>query len=191
VRDKALDEVSAKLGMDRDGLEGLAHQDIIAGQTGASYGGLPLWLGNEELHASHRSNLLRKAPLWYGQFGWTEPDDLPYIWPVPTSHTSPTHSHSHTASDAPTQESEPPIMETDMITTDNDAPAPRVAPSSPSNMNREQTIDSLRAAGYDGPVSYSKSRLLEMLSIVKNGGTIESPKRGRKVTADSSADLGN
>lgn len=43
--------------------------------------GPPLWLGNSEFHASHRSNLLRKDPVWYGQFGWTEPNDLPYIWP--------------------------------------------------------------------------------------------------------------
>lgn len=42
----------------------------------------PLWLGNEAFHASHRSNLLRKDPNWYGQFGWTEPNDLPYVWPV-------------------------------------------------------------------------------------------------------------
>lgn len=41
----------------------------------------PPWLGNEEFHASHRSNLLRKDSNYYGQFGWTEPDNLPYIWP--------------------------------------------------------------------------------------------------------------
>ncbi len=42
----------------------------------------PDWLGDPDFHAAHRSNLLRKDPEWYGQFGWTEPDDLPYIWPV-------------------------------------------------------------------------------------------------------------
>ncbi len=42
----------------------------------------PKWLGNPEFHASHRSNLLRKDPMHYGQFGWTEPNNLPYIWPV-------------------------------------------------------------------------------------------------------------
>lgn len=41
----------------------------------------PWWLGDDEFHASHRSNLLRKMPEHYGQFGWSEPDDLPYIWP--------------------------------------------------------------------------------------------------------------
>jgi hypothetical protein len=42
----------------------------------------PPWLGDEVFHAAHRSNLLRKAPEFYGRFGWTEPDDLPYVWPV-------------------------------------------------------------------------------------------------------------
>lgn len=42
----------------------------------------PPWLGDPEFHASHRSNLLRKDPEYYGQFGWEEPMDLPYIWPV-------------------------------------------------------------------------------------------------------------
>lgn len=41
----------------------------------------PPWLGNKDFHASHRSNLLRKDKKWYGQFGWKEPDNLPYIWP--------------------------------------------------------------------------------------------------------------
>lgn len=42
----------------------------------------PFWLGNEEFHASHKSNLLRKDLSWYGKFGWKEPDNLSYIWPV-------------------------------------------------------------------------------------------------------------
>lgn len=43
---------------------------------------MPPWLGDPDFHASHRSNLLRKNPEHYGQFGWTEGPDLPYIWPV-------------------------------------------------------------------------------------------------------------
>lgn len=42
---------------------------------------MPPWLGDDAFHASHRSNLLRKDPDWYGRFGWKEPHDLPYIWP--------------------------------------------------------------------------------------------------------------
>nr|PNR44198.1 hypothetical protein PHYPA_016582 [Physcomitrium patens] len=44
---------------------------------------MPPWLGDELVHASHRSNLLRKEPEHYLQFGWTESPDLPYVWPVP------------------------------------------------------------------------------------------------------------
>lgn len=44
---------------------------------------LPRWFGDEAFHAAHRSNLLRKDPVWYGQFNWFEPDDLDYIWPAP------------------------------------------------------------------------------------------------------------
>lgn len=42
----------------------------------------PAWLGDEAFHASHRSNLLRKDPEFYGKYNWKEPQDLPYIWPV-------------------------------------------------------------------------------------------------------------
>jgi len=43
---------------------------------------VPPWFGDPAFHASHRSNLLRKDPSWYSQFSWSEPADLPYIWPV-------------------------------------------------------------------------------------------------------------
>lgn len=42
----------------------------------------PPWLGDAALHASHRSNLLRKNPEHYIQFDWDEPSTLPYVWPV-------------------------------------------------------------------------------------------------------------
>ena len=41
------------------------------------------FLGNEEFHRSHRSNLMRKLPEYYAQFNWDVSDDLPYIWPLP------------------------------------------------------------------------------------------------------------
>jgi len=50
-------------------------------------GVLPPWIGNDSFHASHRSNLLRKDPVWYGQFGWLEPAALPYVWPVAKEQT--------------------------------------------------------------------------------------------------------
>ena len=42
----------------------------------------PHWLGNKKFHQSHKSNLLRKDPIYYSQFKWDVPDDLEYIWPV-------------------------------------------------------------------------------------------------------------
>jgi hypothetical protein len=41
---------------------------------------LPPWWGGD-IHATHRSNLLRKDPTHYGQFDWSESDNLPYYWP--------------------------------------------------------------------------------------------------------------
>jgi hypothetical protein len=39
----------------------------------------PEWFGHNKFHAAHRSNLLRKDPVYYGQFGWREKQDLPYL----------------------------------------------------------------------------------------------------------------
>ena len=55
-----------------------AHGEVIPAMLEIE---MPHWLGDEAVHASHRSNLLRKEPNWYDQFGWTEPDNLEYIWP--------------------------------------------------------------------------------------------------------------
>lgn len=45
-------------------------------------GVFPHWHGDDEFHAAYRSNLLRKDPVHYGQFGWKEPNNLPYVWPT-------------------------------------------------------------------------------------------------------------
>lgn len=55
---------------------------MLAFADDSHYWNAPAWLGDPAFHASHRSNLLRKDPLHYGTFGWTEPPDLPYVWPV-------------------------------------------------------------------------------------------------------------
>lgn len=51
--------------------------------------GKPAWLGDERLHASHRSNLMRKAwdsnddvLDWYLAFDWKDDPDADYWWPV-------------------------------------------------------------------------------------------------------------
>jgi hypothetical protein len=43
----------------------------------------PFWLGNYDLHRSHRSNLLRKAPEHYvNHFEPGLPDTMEYVWPI-------------------------------------------------------------------------------------------------------------
>ena len=49
----------------------------------AAAGLLPGWLGDDEVHRSHRSALLRKDPETYRPAFGDEPDDLPYAWPDP------------------------------------------------------------------------------------------------------------
>jgi hypothetical protein len=58
---------------------------VVAARTQAELevaGALPPWLGNEALHRSHRSALVRKDPVHYGPMFPDVPDDLPYLWPV-------------------------------------------------------------------------------------------------------------
>lgn len=42
---------------------------------------MPFWFGDDKLHQSHRSNLLRKDHEYYSQY-FDEPADLEYHWPV-------------------------------------------------------------------------------------------------------------
>ena len=46
------------------------HSDII----------YPKFIGNYDFHNSHRSNLLRKDPTYYGKYNWNVSSTLPYIW---------------------------------------------------------------------------------------------------------------
>jgi Pyrimidine dimer DNA glycosylase len=42
----------------------------------------PKWLGFEQFHQSHRSNLIRKFPQHYQKFWPNESSDLAYFWPT-------------------------------------------------------------------------------------------------------------
>ena len=42
---------------------------------------LPHWFGDERVHSSHRANLLRKDPKYYGKYGWKEEPIEGYFWP--------------------------------------------------------------------------------------------------------------
>lgn len=50
---------------------------IDAGESTAK----PSWLGLDVIHSSHRANLLRKDPVYYGKFGWSEVPMDGYVWP--------------------------------------------------------------------------------------------------------------
>ncbi|WP_112270066.1 MSMEG_6728 family protein [Lentzea terrae] len=47
----------------------------------AAAGALPHWLGDETVHRSHQSALVRKDPEHYRRYFPGVPDDLPYVWP--------------------------------------------------------------------------------------------------------------
>lgn len=48
--------------------------------TACSYE-LPYWFGDDRLHLSHQSNLVRKQAEYYRPLFPDVPDDLPYWWP--------------------------------------------------------------------------------------------------------------
>ena len=59
------------------GVAGTRSQDELA-----AAGALPPWLGDEALHRSHQSALVRKDAATYRPLFPDVPDDLPYLWPV-------------------------------------------------------------------------------------------------------------
>lgn len=57
--------------------------DTIRTQAELAVGeALPPWLGEEQVHVSHQSALVRKDPERYRPLFPDVPDDLPYAWPV-------------------------------------------------------------------------------------------------------------
>jgi len=56
---------------------GLGEEELLADHL------MPAWWGDDAVHRSHRSALLRKDPEFYGPLFGGEPDDLPYCWPDP------------------------------------------------------------------------------------------------------------
>jgi hypothetical protein len=55
--------------------------DLLAYEAGETLP--PPWLGREDIHESHRSNLVRKDPGIYSPLFPGTPPDLDYVWPVP------------------------------------------------------------------------------------------------------------
>jgi len=48
----------------------------------ADAGELPPWFGDDAVHRSHQSALVRKDPDHYRRYFPDVPDDLPYTWPA-------------------------------------------------------------------------------------------------------------
>ena len=58
--------------------------DVVRSQAELAEAGLlPPWLGDEDFHLRHRSNLVRKDPAHYGPLFPGVPDDLAYVYPSP------------------------------------------------------------------------------------------------------------
>ncbi|MEJ2856888.1 MULTISPECIES: MSMEG_6728 family protein [unclassified Saccharothrix] len=67
----------------RTGLKDVrGHEEVRTQAELAEAGDLPPWLGDEDLHHSHRSALVRKDPAHYGPLFPDVPPDLPYVWPA-------------------------------------------------------------------------------------------------------------
>lgn len=49
------------------------------------YSGMPPWIGDEQFHLSHQSNLIRKDPEFYAPKFPGVTADLPYVWPITTT----------------------------------------------------------------------------------------------------------
>jgi hypothetical protein len=64
------------------GYKDTCYDKIGAYNTTASLTGMPNWFGREDIHLSHKSNLIRKQPGFYAPLWPGIPDDLPYIWPI-------------------------------------------------------------------------------------------------------------
>ncbi|KAD3515129.1 hypothetical protein GD627_12585 [Arthrobacter yangruifuii] len=60
-------------------------EQILEFAPEAAEGGveLPPWIGDEDLHRSHRSNLIEKSPEVYGPLFPDTDGGLPYVWPSP------------------------------------------------------------------------------------------------------------
>jgi hypothetical protein len=74
------DSTESQIGEFAPEVVGVPQQELAAA------GLLPSWLGDDDLHRSHRSNLIAKNPDFYRprfaeRFG-AEPADLPYVWPA-------------------------------------------------------------------------------------------------------------
>ena len=62
------------------GYKDTCFRKITAHYNGNLNSELPSWVGREDIHLSHKSNLIRKYPEYYKPFWPDVPDNLEYIW---------------------------------------------------------------------------------------------------------------
>ena len=70
------------------GYKDTCYDKINAYSTKASLYGYPNWFGREDIHLSHKSNLIRKYPEHYKPLWPDVLDNLEYTWPVPLKGTT-------------------------------------------------------------------------------------------------------
>lgn len=63
-------------------VEQYARDEVRTQAELAAAGELPPWLGDDAVHRSHRSALVRKDPAHYRPLFPDVPPDLPYVWPA-------------------------------------------------------------------------------------------------------------
>jgi hypothetical protein len=68
----------------RDNLRTWFVYQVDPGTTGAAFVKMPRWLGHKDVHASHRSYLIKHSPAFYGKLGWLDGPDLPLRLPAST-----------------------------------------------------------------------------------------------------------
>jgi hypothetical protein len=79
-REKTLAVLAEPSLLMRRSLRTITGDDLAAYEAGDRQP--PPWFGRDDLHASHRSNLLRKDPEFYGALFPDTPEHLEYVWPV-------------------------------------------------------------------------------------------------------------
>ena len=64
------------------GFSDTCREKIMAKMPTEPDSGEPTWLGDDRVHSSHRSNLLRKDVVFYGKYGWTDDPSVETFWPI-------------------------------------------------------------------------------------------------------------
>lgn len=70
------------------------YRDTMRDRFPTAAGEPPVWLGNEDFHVAHRSMLIQKNPDHYLLLFPATPNDLQYVWPVPSMQSNASQGES-------------------------------------------------------------------------------------------------